>query len=69
MDELTKILQINDIDIALITEIYPKNNDKSIDLTSFNCFNIEGYNYLFNKHGRGVGMFVKCNIDPKRQNN
>ena len=38
LNELTEILNINDIDISPITELYPKKS--SIDLSSFECFNM-----------------------------
>ena len=64
---MSEILKINDIDIALITELYPKKSN--IDLSSFECFNIEGYEFIYDRHGRGVGMFIKNNIIHERHAN
>ena len=47
------------VDIAAITEINDKKRDDNEDGEEGNKFVIQGYTYIENVKGRGVGLFIK----------
>ena len=62
LKELETIAKKDDIDIISITETLIKNmpsNSKPEDY----LFKLEGYNTVYNYHGRGLCLFIKNNID------
>ena len=61
-DEFEQMIFEKDIDIALITESLPKY--KSSDLFE-PLFNIEGYDSIENKSGRGVIIYFKSTLESR----
>ena len=65
LDEMEIFLHENDIDIITVTEVNNKRERdvlKAGDPVPENKFKIDGYKYIENSSGRGVGMFIKDHL-------